>query len=258
MNLFFYDSPISHALAFEGLLNNGEAFANRLLAAFPNDQSAPRLVHIATDGESYGHHHRGGDMALAHALHHIESNELAQLTNYGWYMDEHTPTHEAEIFENSSWSCIHGIERWKSDCGCNSGGNPGWNQAWRAPLREALDWLRDAVSPAYEQLAGQFVTDPWAARDDYIDVIVDRSPDRVSAFMNRHATLPLNSEDEITVLKLMELQRNAMLMYTSCGWFFDELSGIETVQVLRYAGRVLQLADQLFSRLLRIWLSRTS
>ncbi len=247
MNLFFYDSPISHALAFEGLLNNGEAFANRLLAAFPNDQSAPRLVHIATDGESYGHHHRGGDMALAHALHHIESNELAQLTNYARYMDEHAPTHEAEIFENSSWSCIHGIERWKSDCGCNSGGNPGWNQAWRAPLREALDWLRDAVNPAYEQMAGQFVTDPWAARDDYIDVIVDRSPDRVSAFMNRHATRPLNSGDETTVLKLMELQRNAMLMYTSCGWFFDELSGIETVQIMRYAGRVLQLADQLFS-----------
>jgi len=247
MNLFFYDSPISHALAFEGLLNNGEAFANRLLAAFPNDQSAPRLVHIATDGESYGHHHRGGDMALAHALHHIESNELAQLTNYGWYMDEHGPTHEAEIFENSSWSCIHGIERWKSDCGCNSGGHSGWNQGWRAPLREALDWLRDAVNPVYEQMAGQFVTDPWAARDDYIDVIVDRSPNRVSAFMNRNATHPLDSRGQITVLRLMELQRNAMLMYTSCGWFFDELSGIETVQVMRYAGRVLQLADQLFN-----------
>ncbi len=247
MNLFFYDGPIAQALAFEGLLNNGETFANRLLSAFPEDLSSPRLVHIATDGESYGHHHRYGDMALTHALHHIESNGLAQLTNYGRYLEEHPPAHEVEIFENSSWSCVHGIERWRSDCGCNSGGRPGWNQAWRAPLRAALDWLRDAVNPALEQTAGQFLTDPWAARNDYIDIIVDRSPDRINAFLNRHAVRHLNSEDEIRVLKLMELQRHAMLMYTSCGWFFDELSGIETVQVIQYAGRVLQLADQLFS-----------
>ena len=247
MNLFFYDGHISQGVAFEGLLDNGEAFANRLLYAFPDDRSYPRLVHIATDGESYGHHHRGGDMALARALHDIEFNGIARLTNYGQYLEDYPPTHEVEIFENSSWSCIHGIERWRSDCGCNSGGHPGWNQAWRAPLRAALDWLRDAVNPAYEQLAGRFLTDPWAARDDYIDIIVDRSPDRVSAFLSRHATRPFNSDDEVTVLKLMELQRHAMLMYTSCGWFFDELSGIETVQVIQYAGRVLQLADQLFS-----------
>ena len=246
INLFFYDGAISHALAFEGLLNNGETFAKRLLSAFPDGLSSARLVNIATDGESYGHHHRGGDMALAHALHYIESNGLAQLINYGGYLADHPPTQEVEIFENTSWSCAHGIERWRSDCGCNSGGHQGWNQAWRAPLRAALDWLRDAVTPAYEQLAGRFLTDPWAARDDYIDVIVDRAPERVSAFFSRHATRPLSYEDEITVLKLMELQRHAMLMYTSCGWFFDDLSGIETIQVIQYAGMVLQLADQLF------------
>ena len=245
MNVFFYDGPIAQAIAFEGLLDNGEAFANRLLSAFAND--SPRLVHIATDGESYGHHHRYGDMALAHALHYIESNGLAQVTNYGWYLEEHPPAHEVEIFENSSWSCVHGIERWRSDCGCNSGGHPGWNQGWRAPLRAALDCLRDAVSPVFEQMAGQFLSDPWAARDDYIDIIVDRSPERIEAFINRHATRLLNSGDKVTVLKLMELQRHAMLMYTSCGWFFDELSGLETVQILQYAGRVVQLADQLFS-----------
>ncbi len=247
MSLFFYDGPISQALAFEGLLNGGEAFANRLLAAFPADDSVPRLVHIATDGESYGHHHRNGDMALAHAIHHLESNGVAHITNYGRYLEEHPPRHEVEIFENSSWSCAHGVERWRSDCGCNSGGKPGWNQAWRAPLRAALDWLRDAVSPAYERTATRFLTDPWEARDDYINVIVDRSPDRIGAFMQRHATRPLNSADEVTVLTLMELQRNAMLMYTSCGWFFDDLSGVETVQILRYAGRVLQVANQILN-----------
>ena len=248
MNLFFYDGSISHALAFEGLLNSGEAFAKRLLSVFPDgDSSSSRIVHVATDGESYGHHHRNGDMALAHALHYIESNGLAQLINYGGYLANHPPKHEVEIFENSSWSCAHGIERWRSDCGCNSGGHQGWNQAWRAPLRAALDWLRDAITPAYEQLAGRFLSDPWTARDGYIDVIVDRAPERVSAFLSRHAIRPLSYEDEITVLKLMELQRHAMLMYTSCGWFFDELSGIETVQVIQYAGMVLQLADELFN-----------
>ena len=188
MNLFFYDGPISQALAFEGLLNNGEEFAKRLLYEFPEDLSSPRLVHVATDGETYGHHHRGGAMALAYALHYIETHGVAKLTNYGQYLAHHPPTHEVEIFENSSWSCIHGIERWRSDCGCNSGGHPGWNQSWRAPLRAALDWLRDAVNPAYERLARQLLTNPWAARDDYIDIIVDRSRDRISAFMNRHAT----------------------------------------------------------------------
>ncbi len=248
MNLFFYDGPISQALAFEGLLNSGEDFAKRLLYQFPEDRSSPHLVHVATDGETYGHHHRGGGMALAYALHYIESNGLAKLTNYGQYLEHHPPLHEVEIFENSSWSCIHGIERWRSDCGCNSGGHPDWNQSWRAPLRAALDWLRDAVNPAYEKLAGLFLTDPWTARDDYINVIEDRSPDRISAFLKRHATRPFDSGDEIKILELMELQRHAMLMYTSCGWFFDELSGIETVQVIQYAGRVVQLANQLFSR----------
>jgi alpha-amylase/alpha-mannosidase (GH57 family) len=247
MSLFFYDGPIAQALAFEGLLNSGEAFVNRLMSAFPDDQSSPRLVHIATDGESYGHHHHGGDMALAYALEYIESQELARLTNYGQYLENHPPTHEVEIFENSSWSCMHGIERWQADCGCNSGGNPGWNQSWRGPLRAALDWLRDEVNPAYERLAGKLLTDPWAARDAYIDIVLDRSPERVDAFLKYHATRSLSDEDEITVLKLMELQRYAMLMYTSCGWFFDELSGIETVQVIQYAGRVLQLAEQLFT-----------
>ena len=194
MNLFFYDGPIAQALAFEGLLDNGEAFANRLLSAFADD--SPRLVHIATDGESYGHHHHNGDMALAHALHHIKSNGLAQVTNYGRFLEDHPPAFEVEIFENSSWSCEHGIERWRSDCGCNSGGHQGWNQGWRAPLRAALDWLRDAVNPAYEQLARQFLTDPWAARDDYIDIIVDRSPSGQCVYdPPRHPALKLRGRD---------------------------------------------------------------
>jgi alpha-amylase/alpha-mannosidase (GH57 family) len=248
--LFFYDGPISQAVAFEGLLGSGEAFAHRLLAAFSNERSHAQLVHIATDGESYGHHHRKGDMALAYAMHYIESNKLAEITNYSYYLERHPPTHEVKLFENSSWSCVHGISRWKADCGCNSGGRPSWNQAWRKPLRVAFDWLRDTVCPAYESVAFPLLIDPWQARNDYINVILDRSPEKVGEFIACQSLRSLTQPERITVLRLLELQRHLMLMYTSCGWFFDELSGIETVQVIQYAGRSLQLSTKLFGNLI--------
>ncbi len=204
-----------------------------------------QLLHIATDGESYGHHHKHGEMALSYALHHIEVNNLARITNYGEFLEKFPPTHEVRIFENSSWSCVHGIERWRSDCGCNSGGHD-WNQGWRAPLREALDRLRDELAPLFEGQAGELLKDPWAARNDYIDLILDRSRESLDRFFAAHALQPLSPEEESRALRLLELQRHALLMYTSCGWFFDELSGIETVQVLQYAGRVVQLAQELF------------
>jgi alpha-amylase/alpha-mannosidase (GH57 family) len=245
--LFFYDGPISRAVAFEGLLRSGEVFAERLLGGFPETPSpSPRLVHIATDGETYGHHHRWGEMALSFALQHIDSNRLARVTNYGEFLERCPPTHEAEIIENTSWSCVHGIERWRGNCGCNSGGRPEWNQEWRAPLREALDGLRDELSGRFEKTGRALLKNPWAARDEYIEVILDRSPENVSDFLGRHSAGTLSGVQATEALKLLEIQRYALLMYTSCGWFFDELSGIETVQVLQYAGRALQLADELY------------
>jgi alpha-amylase/alpha-mannosidase (GH57 family) len=249
--LFFYDGPISRAVAFEGALVSGESFAGRLLGGFSEKRTWPQILSIATDGESYGHHHRYGDMALAYALHYIESNGLAQLTNYGAYLEKHRPTHEVEIFENSSWSCVHGVERWRKACGCNSGKHPGWNQKWRAPLREALDWLRDALTATYADKARSFFKEPWRARDEYIQLVLDRSAENTAQFFDRHALRALNPEESITALKLLELQRQAMLMYTSCGWFFDEISGIETVQIMQYAGRALQLAEEVHGDLLK-------
>jgi hypothetical protein len=245
-NLFFYDGPTSRNIAFEGILNNGENFANLMTATFSDKRSWPQLVHVATDGETYGHHHRFADMALAYALNYIEEKNLAKITNYGEFLEKHPPIHEVEIIENTSWSCAHGVERWRSDCGDNSGGHPKWNQAWRAPLREAMDWLRDAMIPLYENKAKELFKDPWAARDAYIHVILDRSPENVTQFFDQQANHELNEAERVTALKLLELQRHAMLMYTSCGWFFDDLSGIETVQVIQYAGRVVQLAQELF------------
>jgi alpha-amylase/alpha-mannosidase (GH57 family) len=244
--LFFYDGPVSRAVAFEGLLSRGENFANRLLGVFSDERKRAQLSHIATDGESYGHHHRFGDMALAYALNHIESHGLAKLTNYGEFLERNPPTHEVEIIPRTSWSCFHGIERWRSHCGCNSGGHSGWNQEWRRPLRDALDWLRDRSATPFERMALRFFRSAWGARDDYISVTHDRSADSIEAFFARNASRPLAEHEKTTALKLMELQRHAMLMYTSCGWFFDELSGIETVQVMQYAGRALHLAQELF------------
>ncbi|HYG62638.1 MAG TPA: DUF3536 domain-containing protein [Thermoanaerobaculia bacterium] len=243
MAIFFYDGPASRAIAFEGLLSSGERFADRILAGAPRDSGRDRLLHVATDGETYGHHHRYGEMALTYALHHIESHRLARLTNYGEYLESHPPEHEVEILENTSWSCVHGVGRWHDDCGCHTGGEHGWNQAWRSPLRKALDWLRDELAPLYEREAKRWLADPWAARDGYVSVVLDHSPENMEAFLRRHAAGELPAgEDRVRVLKLLEMQRHAMLMYTSCGWFFNDLAGIETVQILRYAGRAVQIA----------------
>jgi hypothetical protein len=209
---------------------------------FDSTRSTPQNVNIATDGETYGHHHRYGEMALAYALEHVEREEMAILTNYALFLEKFPPEFEAEIVEDSSWSCVHGVERWRSNCGCNSG-RQGWNQEWRAPLREALDFLRDAVAPEYERQAADLLKDPWAARDAFVEVILDRSDESLARFLAEHASRELNHDETVRVLELLELQRHAMLMYTSCGWFFDDISGIETVQVIMYAGRVVQLAQ---------------
>ncbi|HEY0810315.1 MAG TPA: DUF3536 domain-containing protein, partial [Longimicrobiales bacterium] len=245
--VFFYDATVSRAVAFEGLLKNGETFAQRLLGVFGN-RSGPQLGNMATDGETYGHHHRHGDMALAYALYHIESKGLAKLTNYGQYLELFPPDMEVEIREDTSWSCAHGVERWRSDCGCRTGGRAESSQKWRKPLRDALDWLRDQVKEPFQARAGELLHDPCAARDDYIDIILDRSTDSVDEFLLRHARRELSPAEQVRTLKLLELQRHAMLMYTSCGWFFHDLAGIETIQVLRYAGRAIQLAREELER----------
>jgi hypothetical protein len=241
--VFFYNGPVSRAIAFDGLLNSGEVFAERLLGGF-NGRDGAQLVHVATDGESYGHHHRHGEMALAYALQLIEEGDV-KLTNYGQFLSQFPPVEEAEIVENSSWSCFHGVERWRSDCGCN-GGRAGWNQKWRAPLREALDWLRDTLLPLVRAACSELLTDADAARNDYISVILDRSHPSIDAFFARQSIRTLTDEERVRALDLMELERNAMLMYTSCGWFFDDISGIETVQIITYAARALELAAMLF------------
>ena len=243
INLFFYDGSASQAVAFEGLLNNGETFANRLQDALSEDDEL-ELMNIATDGESYGHHHKLGEMALSYCLHSIAEREDVKLTIYGEFLEKYPPKHEVEILDNTSWSCYHGVERWRSDCGCNTGGNAGWNQKWREPLRNAFDQVREKLITLYEEEMGRFTANPWEARDAYIRVILNRQEENVSAFLEEHFGEALSDEDKVKLLKLLEMQYHAMLMYTSCGWFFDEVTGIESMQDILYATRAIQLAKE--------------
>jgi alpha-amylase/alpha-mannosidase (GH57 family) len=240
--LFFYDGPISRAIAFAGALDRGERLVELLEGGFSDARDWPQIVHCATDGESYGHHHKFGEMALAAAVGLIEASGEAELTNYGAFLAAHPPTHEVEIRENTSWSCAHGVERWRADCGC--GIDPGKKHGWRAPVRAALDWLRDEIDVLFESRGGAWLKDPWAARDAYVEVVLDRVPERVEAWLSRHARTPLDAEARLEVARLMEMQRQRMLMYTSCGWFFDDLAGLEPVQNLRYAALALRYFRQ--------------
>ena len=240
--LFFYDGPISQSIAFEGLLHSGMELKNRLLSAFSRDRNWPQLVHIATDGESYGHHHRFGEMALAFAIEELEADPEVKLTNYGAYLAEHPPQAEAEFIENSAWSCAHGIGRWSDDCGCCTAPRADWNQKWRKPLREALDYLRDSVDELFVEKTSNLLRDPWNARNHYIDLIISAKP-KISAFLKQHQIAVGSKEDRELILSMLEMQRNRIYMYTSCGWFFDDIAGLEALQILRYAARVLQLAS---------------
>ncbi len=244
--LFFYDGPIARAIAFEGALASSDGLLDRFGRATCGEE---RVVHVATDGESYGHHYAFGDRCLAYALDTLARTRGFEVTNYGEYLDKNPATQEVEIKpgpsgEGTAWSCSHGVGRWVRDCGCQTSAREGWNQAWRGPLRKALDLLRDRASKAFEASAGRLFIDPWQARDEYIQIILDRNASRED-FLIRYSGRRMREAEQVEALSLLEMQRNAMLMYTSCGWFFADISGIETVQILKYAGRVLDYMEEL-------------
>ncbi|HEX3766372.1 MAG TPA: DUF3536 domain-containing protein [Kofleriaceae bacterium] len=243
IELFFYDGATARAVAFERLLADGHQIIARMTARGGVEGGGPTLCHIATDGETYGHHHRYGDMALAWALQQVERGwNGTRLTNYAEFRARVPATWEVAIAEHTSWSCVHGTARWRDDCGCNSG-RAGWNQRWRRPLRDTFDWLRDQAAAALDNVGKILFRDPWGARDAYIAVVLERSAAARDQFLAAHAAHQLDPDERVRALSLMEMARHAMLMYTSCGWFFDDLSGIETVQCMQYAARVAELLD---------------
>ncbi|MCX5754168.1 MAG: DUF3536 domain-containing protein [Candidatus Krumholzibacteria bacterium] len=245
VDVFFYDAPLSTDVSFNHLLRNGDGLADAIMLAYP--RAGSDLVVVATDGEVYGHHEPFADMALSYLIESAAPRRALAMTNFGAYLDGHEPKFEVELKpgpngEGTAWSCVHGVGRWKEDCGDSAGGRPSWNQKWRAPLRAGLNSLRDSLAAQYEREASKLLADPWKARDEYIGVIENRSRDAAAAFVAAHAAAPLSSAESARILSLLESQRNAQLMFTSCGWFFSDISGIETVQIMRYAARAIELA----------------
>ncbi len=250
IDIFFYNGVISKEIAFGDLLRDGNIFCNRFLQFYQESRGTPQLVHIATDGETYGHHKKFGDMALAYALDQGFASQGLEITNYAAFLKRFPPVFEVEIDEGpkgegSSWSCSHGVGRWKEDCGDSTGGQPGWNQKWRKPLRESLDLLRDEVSQVFEREGEKIFQDVWKARDGYIEVILDRSPERIKNFFEQYGVAGLDERGRIKGLKLLEMQRHALHMFASCGWFFADVAGLETNIVLQRAARAIQLAEEL-------------
>lgn len=243
--VFFYHGPLSRAIAFESLLRSSSV----LVDSFAQAARGNELLNLATDGETYGHHFKFGDLCLAHALTVEAPARGFKMTNYGEYLDQHPPQHDVEINngadgQGTSWSCQHGVGRWIRDCGCSTGGEPGWNQKWRTPLRDALDFLRDENISHFEATRGHLFTFPWLARDDSISLILNPHQSR-EQFLFEHAGRWLSAGEGSRALAYLELQRMLLLMYTSCGWFFNDIFGIETIQILSYAARALDLMRQL-------------
>lgn len=247
IDLFFYDGAISKSVAFDEILKDGNKFIRRLKEGVSDGRDYCQLVNIATDGESYGHHTKFGDMALSYVLRIRAKEEGFTIVNYAQYLEKCPSQMEVDIKQASSWSCFHGVGRWKEDCGCSTGGHPGWNQKWRKPLRDALDYLRDELVTIFEKESKNYFKDAWNARNKYIDVILDRSELSIKKFQKGNFITDLSEEQKVKAMELLEMQRQAMLMYTSCGWFFSEISGIETTQIMKYAARAMQLA-QSFSK----------
>lgn len=248
IDLFFYDGAISRSVAFDELLKDGNKFIKRLKEGISDCRDYPQLINIATDGESYGHHTKFGDMALSYVLKIRAKDEGFKITNYAEYLDKYRSNCEVDIKQASSWSCFHGVGRWKEDCGCSTGGHPGWNQKWRKPLRNALDYLRDELIVVFENEGQKYFDNVWNVRNKYINVILDRNEMNVKKFQQENFKPDLTDDDKVRAMELLEIQRQAMLMYTSCGWFFSEISGIETVQIMKYAARAMQLAARFTSK----------
>ncbi len=239
LHLFFYDAPISREIAFGGLLNNGDELAHRLTGVF-GWRDREQFVSAAVDGETFGHHHRFGEMAVAYAFKKINREGHAKPANFGEFLERGGSFWEVDIHERSSWSCVHGVERWRSDCGCRIEAKEGADQRWRAVLRESFDFLKGIVDDIFDSQGAHLVRDPWEARNDYIGVLLEDSPGERTNFLRKHAVKKLGPEEEAKVWDLLEAEKLSLFMFTSCGWFFDELSGIEPALVMKFAARAIQ------------------
>ncbi len=251
IDIFFYDGPLSKNIAFDDIIFNAEKLIGRIESLFTYNKGKPELINIAVDGETFGHHKHFTERTIAYLMKELAPKRGIKITNYAEYLSLFPPDSEVQIKpgidnEGTAWSCVHGVGRWKFDCGCNTGGEVSWNQKWRTPLRNSLNNLRDKFASHFELEGKKYFSDVWKARNDYIKILLDNSDDNIKSFFNDNAAKNLNEIETKLALKLLEIQRYSLLMFTSCGWFFSDISGIETIQILSYTKRANELAKQYF------------
>ena len=271
LDVFFYNPWLSSAVGFEHLLRDAGTFGHRIESAWDANRSEPQLVSIGTDGESYGHHEPFGDMCAAWLYNKFAPQNHMVPVNYGWYLEKFPPKYEVELKnfygEGCAWSCAHGVGRWYRDCGCSTGGGADWNQKWRGPLRDAFNHLNEVADNIFvREFEKISKIDPWEARNNYIQVIVaPEDESRKEAFLKETLREPEKQEDCAKAIRLLEIQKFCLFSYTSCGWFFNDIEGLEPVQNMRYALRAMQLlkpflpmGDNLKSEILYILARATS
>ncbi len=249
LDVFFYNPWLSSAVGFEHLLRDAGTFGRRIASAWDEKRKEPQLVSIGTDGESYGHHEPFGDMCAAWLFNRYAPEHNMVPVNYGWYLEKFPPEYEVQLknfhSEGCAWSCAHGVGRWYRDCGCSTGGGPDWNQKWRTPLRDAFNHLKQLADGVFvREFARLSSVDPWDARNNYIQTLVDpKNEKRREKFLAENISHPDNPDESARALRLLEIQKFCMFSYTSCGWFFNDLEGLEPVQNMRYALRAIELLE---------------
>jgi hypothetical protein len=226
IKVFVYDGIISGKLSFEDLLTD----VKRLVDAFR--QSGDIIPIVATDGETFGHHKKFGEMGLAYLSKLIPLKALNDLVDELKDFD-----YEFKLVENTSWSCPHGIERWRTHCGCNSGAHPDWNQHWRGPLREALELLRAKTKTILESITKELKIDLKELLLEYIDVILHQKS--VETFLEEKSIT--KEENKIKLSKLLYAYKCVQFAFSSDAWFFDDVSGVEVKHALDMAKYVIYL-----------------
>jgi alpha-amylase/alpha-mannosidase (GH57 family) len=248
LDIFFYDGPVSKSVAFDDVLESSQNLLKKIFNAENKESKEEQLISVGTDGETFGHHKKNAERTHAFFMKSLAPQNALKIVNYGEYLAAHPPVYEVKIKpgdngEGTSWSCVHGVKRWKEDCGCGGGG--GWVQEWRKPLRETMDWLRDQMIIIFENMGSMLLKDVWKARNEYIEIVLNDSLTTRDNFFRNNAVKAFSENEKQIAIKLLEMQRHSMLMYTSCGWFFSEISGLETVKILEYAARAMEIVYEL-------------
>ena len=249
IDLIFYNGPLSKNIAFDDHIYSSEKLLNRIRQVRADSSGYVPLISSATDGETFGHHKKFTERTLSYLFSELIPDSEYQIVNLGEFLELHPPEYEVLIMkgpdnDGTSWSCSHGTGRWKDNCGCGrSDEHP--SQQWRKPLRESLNKLRDRLRLIFENSGDKFLADVYHTRNDYIQLLLNKDLQTIENFFHLHSKYDLNEHEKLLCIQLLEMQKYSMLMFTSCGWFFSEISGIETIQILEYAARAIEIAKEI-------------